>query len=195
MNKKGRIITTICIVAILLSVLGTTIAFSALATTLNILGTASIDPASWNIHFTTLTSPIITGNAEVITAPVLNNTAIGSFNIKLTKPGDSVTYTFYVENTGSMDAKIGTFIAPLGPLCTGTGENATADAIIVCENLTYSIVYIDDGNIVQSGDILQKGQVNRKQIKLKIMYNSGDQLPNNKVEISGLNFSIIYVEN
>jgi len=190
-NNKGLILG---IVAMIVAIIGTGVAFAALGTTLNVTGTAKVTPASWNIHFRTLSSPTITGAATVPTPPVLSDTTINNFNIVLTKPGDSVTYTFYVENSGSLAARIGTFTAPTGPTCTGTGTNATNDASTVCTNLTYTYKNVTTGNTIAAGEVLAAGA--STQIELKIMYNStATALPDAEVTISGLGFSMNYIEN
>ena len=101
--EKERKIKVLSIAALLVAVLGLTVAFAALSQTLTINGSATVNTASWDIHFKNLSTPTLTGNAAVTTAPTLDTkgTTIGNYALKLTKPGDSVTYTFDVENSGT----------------------------------------------------------------------------------------------
>lgn len=104
--EKERKIKTLSLVTLIVAVLGLTVAFAALSQTLTINGTASVDAASWDIHFENLSEPKITGAAEVIETPTLTNDSFDGLNVKLTKPGDSVTYTFDIVNKGTIAAKI-----------------------------------------------------------------------------------------
>ncbi len=104
--EKERKIKTLSLVALIVAVLGLTVAFATLSKTLTINGTASVDAAQWDIHFENLSEPKITGAAEVLEAPTLTNDSFMGLNVKLTKPGDSVTYTFDIVNKGTIAAKI-----------------------------------------------------------------------------------------
>ena len=183
------------IIAMMVAIIGTGVAFAALSQTLTINGSAKVDPAKWDVHFSTLSAVEKTGGAEIVTAPVLSATSIGTFDVKLTKPGDSIAYTFYVENTGTLDAKIGTFTKAAKPTCVGTGANAADDADLVCDNLTYTLTYITGGTAVGANDTLLKGAENKKQMQLKLTYDaSATELPAETVTISDLGITMVYVE-
>ena len=128
--EKERKIKVLSVAALLVAVLGLTVAFAALSQTLTINGSATVNTASWDIHFKNLSTPTLTGGAAVTTAPAIDTkgTTIGDYALKLTKPGDSVTYTFDVENKGTINAKISELVKAAKPTCTGTGSAATADA-------------------------------------------------------------------
>ena len=104
--EKERRIKTLSLVALIVAVLGLTVAFAALSQTLTINGTASINSAEWDIHFENLSEAQIVGGASEISEPVLNGTTISNINVSLTKPGDSMTYEFDVINDGNIDAVI-----------------------------------------------------------------------------------------
>ena len=184
------------IAAMVLTILGAGVAFAALSATLTFNGVAEVSPASWSVKFSGLSSATKTGTATVINEPVLSNTSITGMDIVLVKPGDSVKYTFYVENAGTLDAKIDTYNAPTGPTCVPAGtNNGVTDATKVCGNLTYTIKYLDTGNTFAVGDQLLAGSSNKRQVELTIAF-TGDasNLPDDKVAISNLNFSIHYNE-
>jgi len=103
--EKERRIKTLSLVALVVAVLGLTVAFAALSQTLTINGTASVNAAEWDIHFENLSASKITGAAEVINEPTLTSDSFDGLNVKLTKPGDSVTYTFDIVNKGTVAAK------------------------------------------------------------------------------------------
>jgi hypothetical protein len=189
MRKKS--INILVLSSLILGAIGITVAFAAIQTTLNIQGTATINTATWDVKFQNLSAPVLTGNASVTTAPTLINTLIGTYAVQLTKPGDSVAYTFDVTNTGSLDALIGTYAKASSPSCTGTGANAVADASLVCGNLTYTLKYTSGGTNVAQSDTLAAGQT--KNLTLKLSYDGGN-LPTDDVNITDLDISIVYVE-
>ncbi len=107
--EKERKIKVLSLVALVVAVLGLTVAFAALSQTLTINGTANVDAASWDVHFENLTSNVA-GDAKITKMPTLsnNNTYIGDFEVTLTKPGDSVEFCYDTVNDGTIDAVIST---------------------------------------------------------------------------------------
>lgn len=188
-DRNGRVIA---IAALLLSVIGISIGYSAMSTILNINGTATMNTAKWSIKFANLSDPVVKGNAEVLTAPQLSDTSIKTYKVKLTKPGDSVTYTFDVINgSDDMNAILGTFTKP-NPVCTGSGDNSETDASTVCSNLVYTLKYADSETEVKQNDTLDATKT--KNMILTIGYD-GNTLPTNDVQITGLDITMIYNQN
>ena len=186
--EKERKIKTLSLVALIVAVLGLTVAFASLSQTLNITGTAKVENASWDIHFQNLSEPTLTGDANVTTAPTIDEskTTIGNYEVSLTKPGDKVSYSFEVINNGTIDAKLSTLTKALKPTCTSDVE---ADATTVCDGLTYTLKYADGGAEVAANDTLNKGET--KGLILELAYES-DSVPANDVAISGLNITLTY---
>lgn len=187
--EKERKVKTLSIAALIVAVLGLTVAFAALSTQLTINGTAEVKAATWDIHFANLSEATLTGTATVATAPTLAATKIGDYKITIVKPGDGVKYTFDVENKGTIDAKLGTFTKP-EPVCTSAGT--AAEAAKVCAGLTYTLTYTDTGAAVKAEDTLAKGET--KNLTLTLSYDS-DSVPTNDVEISGLDITMVYNQN
>jgi len=191
--ERKRTEKVIAVVALVIAIIGLSIGFAAMSTTLQIQGTAQMNPATWEIRFENLSAPVITGDATVTTAPVLSDTTIQTFAVTLTKPGDSVTYTFDVTNAGSINALLGTFTKAANPTCTGTGAAATADAAIVCGNLIYTLTYTG-GAAVGANDTLLAGQT--RNMTLRIEYSAtATQLPQALVNISNMGITLLYVQN
>ncbi len=152
-NKKYGLLGGGILVLALVAAVG--IVYAAYTQSLTINGTANVKANSWDVHFTDFSEVKITGDAQEITAPTVknNSTAIGDFSILLSKPGDSVEYTFDIVNTGTFDAIWGLFnswgdgFSEIGdinvntPECTGTGENAEEDATNVCNHLMYYVTF------------------------------------------------------
>lgn len=186
------------ILLLLFVVIAMTVAFAALSTTLNIRGTARFDTATWEIKFANLSAATLTGAATVTTEPTIQGTGdiiIGDYEVVLTKPGDSVTYTFDVENNGTVDAKIGSFTKAATPTFNGLATDAgnkAADEALLTANTTYTLTYTADGREVALDDTLEAGvSVN---MTLKLAYD-GTAIPTDDVEISGLDIAMIYVQN
>ena len=191
MKDDKKILYGLVVLALVLSVVGISIGFAAMSTDLTINGSAEVVPASWDIKFKDLSSPTITGDAEVTTAPTItSDTHIGNYAVKLTKPGDSVTYTFKVANDGTIDALLTNFIKAT-PTFTGTGATAAADATIVQNNFVYTITYSDDTAITKNTDELDAKSY--KTVKLVVGYkDDATTLPTNAVTISGLDVTFTY---
>lgn len=104
-NKQKNIII-MAFIALIVSVLSLAIAYTAMSKTAKINKNIDITDARWNVHFDNLESKIY-GDAQIIKYPALKNdkTYIGDFSISLTKPGDSVLFTYDVVNSGNLKAK------------------------------------------------------------------------------------------
>lgn len=110
MEKKGR--QTGIIVALLVVVVAMSIGFAATAynSTLNINGgagsskTTTIKKAAWSVHFDD-ESLVETGVTNAATSPTLTATTF-SYNVTLSKPGQSYEADFNVVNDGTFDAKL-----------------------------------------------------------------------------------------
>ena len=196
MEKETRI-KTLSLVALIVAVLGLTVAFASLSQTLTINGTASVDAATWDIHFANLSEAVVTGDAYVTTDPTIEagsdgkaNTVIGDYELVLTKPGDSISYTFDVTNAGTIDASLSKLTKALTPTCS-SNASVDEDATIVCDGLTYTLTYTDGGQTVSQGDALNKGET--KNMTLKLAYDS-DKLPSDDVTISDLGITLNYVQ-
>ena len=191
MKDNKKVLYGLVALALVLSVVGISIGFAAMSTDLTINGSAEVVPASWDIKFKDLSSPTIIGDAEVTTAPTItSDTHIGNYAVKLTKPGDSVTYTFKVANDGTIDAKLTDFIKAT-PTFTGTGATASADATIVQNSFEYTVTYSDDTAITKNTDELDAESY--KTVKLVVGYKAdATELPTNTVTISGLDVTFTY---
>lgn len=183
------------LIVLLLIVVGITVAFAILSTGLQINGTAKIEPARWEIKFEKLLKASETGDASEATAPTITgDTTIGDFRVILTKPGDSVTYTFDVYNAGSIDAKLDTITKADIPTFTGLASDPTDktnDEEIVAANFSYTLKYTEDNAPVASNDLLANGE--RRNMTLTLSYD-GNSLPSNDVEISDLGITLLYIQ-
>lgn len=105
-ENKQKNIKIMAFIALIVSVLSLAIAYTAMSKTAKINKNSTITDSRWNVHFDSLESKTY-GDAKIIKYPALKNdkTYIGDFSISLTKPGDSVLFTYDVVNSGSLKAK------------------------------------------------------------------------------------------
>ena len=106
-NRKPIIIGILCVLIVVMA-----IGFALLREQLTITGSSHID-SNWNIRITSITANV-TGSAEdkeasgdctTRTSGSCNSTT-ASFNAGLNTPGDTVTYTVTVTNSGSLDGVV-----------------------------------------------------------------------------------------
>lgn len=105
-ENKQKNIKIMTFIALIVSVLSLAIAYTAMSKTAKINKNSTITDSRWNVHFDNLESKT-SGDAKIIRYPALkyDKTYIGDFSISLTKPGDSVLFTYDVVNSGSLKAK------------------------------------------------------------------------------------------
>lgn len=171
--EKERGAKIIAVIALLVAVAGLTIGYAAYSSTLTVNGTATVDPADWNVKFAYTSGDSLTaettGNATQTTAPTLTDTAVSGFNVVLNAPGDSITYKFSVKNTGTLDATLGTFT--MGTLSCAPNTDSTIsqeDATELCNELQYTLKYADDSEIT-TGATLPKTN-GSKDLVLKLVW-------------------------
>ena len=201
--EKTRKIKIISLCALLVAVLGLTVAFAALSQTLTINGSAAVDAASWDIHFEkTSGKETEVKGAATFTEPTLSGTTIENFSATLTKPGDSVTYYFDIVNNGTVDAVVSSYDFSYGyTKCIGIVEadagwndckawdldnNGTInvnDKAKHMELFDYNIYYVDGGKKLARKDTLNAGET--KHMKLVIEYkDTATELPENNITLT-----------
>lgn len=209
--EKQRKIKTISVVALIVAVLGLTVAFAALSQTLTINGTANINTASWDIHFENLMKEE-QGDATINEEPVVNKTTITGINVTLTKPNDVAMFFVDVVNDGTINAQIDS--VEISPLCEmgspvescdwdNDGRVTEEDIQKVNNNLLFAVAYNDSQMMVKKNDKLNAGET--KKIGIAIAYyklNEGDtfqaeestELPKRDLQFNDLSVTINYVQ-
>ena len=114
--EKERRIKSLSVVALIVAVLGLTVAFAALSQTLTINGSAKLDASKWGLKFDNLVlvsdDKYIEGTANIKTE---DNTVIENMNVRLTTPGDKVVYKVDLVNEGTINAKIDKIVKTTTP--------------------------------------------------------------------------------
>ena len=163
MEKKRKRQAIFIVITLIISVISLGVAFAAFSGTLYINGTATVEPTQWDMYFTTAadgTKPstdtaipaanIGTSNSQQGVSPTV--TATGSmvattltWDAIFRTPGDTVTYTVYVKNGGTYNAKVTNVTLPT-PTCTvKTGTAQEAQETAICSHIHYGIYNNSDG--------------------------------------------------
>ena len=215
-------VKNVLLLVLAIGLIGMTGAYALLSQQLQIRATGSVKGASWDVHIENLTGPSYssakygstsestgatgTAAASVTQTPSVKTTSIEGLAVQFTKPNVSVSYTFDLVNAGTLDAILDSYYiaAKTGDhafTCTGTGDNAVADAELVCNNLTYTLKYTDGGADVAATNTLDKATVSgntstptRRNVTLTLTLADMATLPTNDVTVSGLNVDFNYVQ-
>lgn len=152
-NRSSKIIA---VVALVVAVFGLTLGFAAFSNTLTISSSAYVSPSSDNfkVGFSTSATATATGNltgsasgAATAGTATLAGTAISGIKANLTTPGETVTYTFYVRNTGEYDAFLNSITfenvsgASAPKVCTAVDPSKTTASLVsaACEDISVSV--------------------------------------------------------
>ena len=157
-----------------------TVGYAALSTTLSITGKGTLSKNSWDIHFENLV--IVDNGASVVTtAPTIDSTKTKvSFNITLSKPGDSYEFTVDAVNKGTIDAMLSGFSA----------TSLTADQQ---KYLTYTVTY-SDGATISTKDYLKKGTSETIRVRVRFRDDlTATDLPSS-AETLNLTATLTYVQ-
>ncbi len=101
-NIKNFIICSLLVIVLLMA-----IGYSTFATQLKLTGTAEIT-GEWNIRIINITAQDVSEGCYSGTPQYSNTNA--TFDAKLVKPGDSITYVITIENAGTIDATLSNII-------------------------------------------------------------------------------------
>ena len=201
--EKTRKIKIISLCALLVAVLGLTVAFAALSQTLTINGSAAVDAASWDIHFErTSGKETEVKGAATFTEPTLSGTTIENFSATLTKPGDSVTYYFDIVNNGTVDAAVSSYNFPLAigecirkkdtySYCMNFDINLddkvnSVDGALYSKMFTSGLKYVDTDKSIAAEDVINAGET--KHMKLFFEYkDTATELPKNNLTLTSKN--------
>lgn len=138
MDAKGQRRSFI-IAVLIVTLVGATIGYAALATNLYINGKAGVSTdASWLIEFTS--SEEISKSDEAVSIRFSHTGTTFEFDAVLSKPGDEITYEVDVTNNGTIDAILDSI--------TGLDEVNAADPV----EIQYEINGLNEGEILAAGE-------------------------------------------
>ena len=197
----GKNYKKIGIAAVLVAVLGLTIAFAALSQTLNINGTGKVAASTWDIVWEEIDNQTIvpssgvevqSGFPKLDTVTLvkdnttqLTGTTLDLGTITLHKPGDNATFRINIANIGDINAKI--------TGVTGVSVNNTY--------VEYSVKYLNSATNVTTdliGRLLEPND--RKLVIIEVKFKDSvtteqyNQIPQNGIEVSLNGVSITYTQ-
>lgn len=143
------------IVGLLAVVLVMTVGYAAFAQQLTVNGNASIT-SRWDVHFQE-------GGATYDTSSTMGTTPTGdvtvneggltaTFTANLVSPGDKITYTIPIENTGTIDAKLNSIT--LGGTSVSVDQGSLT-ATSTDGNIKYTVTSPGDGVLAKNNGTAQ----------------------------------------
>lgn len=141
--KDKKVKKYIGIIALVVVLMGITIGFALLSTTLSINGVSRVEASEWNVHFDNLVpnnNSVTPDVAAYITDDDLNI----NYTVTLDKPGDFYEFTVDVVNEGTIDAK-------LNALPSISGISAEQEEYVNC-TITHT-----DGSEILVGESINVG--------------------------------------
>ena len=142
-EKKNVLIGVLLVAVVLMSV-----GYAALASQLDINGTAAIS-SKWDVKFTSITEGVAVGSASNKTAAAVTSTT-ATFDVILVAPGDSMTYDLVISNDGTIDATLDSIV--------GLPVSNEGDAIV------YTVTGVTEGETLAAGAT--------KTVTIKVEYDS-----------------------
>ena len=187
------------VVILLIFLIALSIAYATLTQYLYINSQAIVAGQStgWNVRFSSVTCQA-NGTAAITHDFTMNSTNLSGLVSRFTAPGDSIVCNIDVTNSGTINAKLSSFIIQDGSLTyTGSGTNKTADENLVTGKLQHSIVYatgdVKAGQVPSVDDTLPVGVT--RSLVLTITYPSNADLPDSDVSVAGLKTTFLYSQN
>ena len=172
-NKKQR-----RVMLLLILILGITIGFALLSTTLKINGNAGIKGNTWNIHWDDTSVNVATGSVEAEEPEV--STAVSSkdtvsFDVELELPGDFFEFEIDAVNEGSIDGALD--LEENWITYKINDQSASLPGY-----MDFSVTY-DDDTTPTSGNVLKAGE--SKTYKVRVEFKSSvEELPENPEPIT-----------
>ena len=170
---------------LLLLVVGLSVGYALLQTTLTINGTSKIKGNTWDIHFANLQvteGSVSIGTGDVAAAIQSTNTDV-TYTVTLNEPGDFYEFTVDAVNAGTIDGMIESVTSKLNnqPITT------------LPAYLNYSVTY-SDGVAISSNQYLKAGDSEKYKVRIEFKKDiSSTDLPTT-VQTLTLNFGVVYIQ-
>ncbi len=180
-NKRQNKILLLTVI-----LLGVTIGFAALATTLKINGFTNVLKPNWNVYWA---NPVVSEGSVSTTLPVIGEDQGESENTKATwsatlaLPGDYYEFTIDAVNTGSVDA----MITNIESIVYDTNNNP----ISLPDYVVYTVTY-DDGTEVTLNQLLDANSSKKYKVRVYYDYSKMTADDVNNIPASGLSYEFSY---
>ena len=182
------------LVAVIILIIGITVAYAALSTELNITTNKITQSAlTWNVGFTGSTATATVGGTSSTErscgTATITPTTVTIADTKLSKPDDSCRYTLTVKNNGTIGAKL-TAIDPTRP--SGTTCGTESGPTMVCGNITYLLASDTSETPLALNSTLAANA--SQTVYLYVKY-TGTGVNSSAVNQTGASFSLVYSQN
>ena len=157
---------------LLLILLGVTVGFALLSTTLKINGTAGIKKNTWDIHWENVV-PNVESTVESPTPVIDTAKTTVSYEVELSLPGDFYEFTVDAKNDGSINGVIDDIRHTVKQV-TVVDEEEVEEEVTLPEYILYSIVYDGTTTKPTKGDILEAGE--KQTYRVRIEYDSQSEI-------------------
>ena len=199
--EKERRFKTIGLIAVIVAIIGLSVAFAALSQTLTINGTGKVASSTWSVVWEEIDNQTIvpsegvtvqSGYPKLDTVSLvkdnnaqLTGTTLDLGQITLHKPGDNATFRINIANVGDIDAMV--------TGVTGVSVNNTY--------VSYSVKYLDNEEVSNAlnGRLLAAGD--RKLVTIEVKFKEDvtteqyNQIPQNGVTVDLNGVTITYSQN
>ena len=174
MKDKKKIL-----VILLLLVVGISIGYAAITTTLNINGNTKIEKASWDVHFENLvlSEGIVDATVD---ASIDSTKTVIDYTINLVEPGDFYEFTVDIVNNGSIDAMISEVLK----------EGLTTEQE---KYIDYSVKYTDGFEVLEKDSLIAG---NSRNVTVIVKYKEdidAEDLPTEEQALN-LSFAVTYIQ-
>ena len=170
---------TFTFIFLFLMVLGITLGYAFLTTSLNVNGALEVSSSSWDIHFANIIED--QNGVEATTAPTVSNNTTITFAVDLEKATDFYSFTADIINDGTYDAKIDSIT--ITPTLTTEQQNF----------FKYEVTY-SDGTQIQTNDALDSGTSENIKVYLEYKENADTSLYPEEDEELEFSVTITYVQ-
>ena len=165
-------------ILLIILILGLGIGYAYINSDLNINGTAQVNSANWDVHW----SNIQVKNGSVsASSPTISNQTTVNYSVVLNLPGDYYEFTVDAVNGGSIDAMIDTIDSKLN------GATITT----LPDYLNYTVTYSDGVELAPNHQLLHN---TTETYKVRIEYRTDielNQLPATNQDLT-LQFTVTY---
>ena len=146
-------------ILLVLLIVGLGLGYAYINSDLNINGTAQVNSANWNVHWSNI--QITTGSvsgSNVVTQPTISNQTTVNYSIILPQPGDYYEFTIDAANSGTIDAMIDSLDSKLNGVTIST----------LPVYLKYSVTYVNDEPLQNNQQLLHN---TTETYKVRVEYN------------------------
>ena len=176
-KKKNKLFLLIILV------LGISVGFALLSTTLNIMGTAGIKSNTWDIHWKSGSVAVSPGSvsSETPTISGTNNNTV-TFSTTLELPGDYFEFTVDAENSGTIDGMIDDISTTV---TDGNGDP------VEFEDYIHLIITYEDGTPIVKKQLLKANSSEKYKVRIEYDKNA-EELPDEDLTYD-ISYQVTYI--